>query len=165
MLSAAFSRCSSASRSSARPMPALSFSSPSCSVTIPISANATIPIHSAAADQPVEQAVLRDGASSAEIARARNPAPPAPRAGARARRAGAGTATGARRAGDAPRAARRRRRGVRAGANGAAAVAAAGGVIAAPRCSVQLAGGAQARRGRARVARDLLGRGRRSSGA
>ena len=41
MLSAAFSRCSRASCSSVRPMPAFSLSSPSCSVTIPISANAT----------------------------------------------------------------------------------------------------------------------------
>ncbi len=45
MLSVAFWRCSRASRSSARPMPAFSLSSPSCSVTIPISANATRPIH------------------------------------------------------------------------------------------------------------------------
>ena len=45
MLSAAFSRCSAASCSSARPMPAFSFSSPSCIVTIPISANATNAIH------------------------------------------------------------------------------------------------------------------------
>jgi hypothetical protein len=41
MLSAAFSRCNTASCSSARPMPPLSFSNPSCSVTIPIKANAT----------------------------------------------------------------------------------------------------------------------------
>ena len=41
MLSAAFSRCSRASCSSARPIPAFSLSSPSWSVTIPISANAT----------------------------------------------------------------------------------------------------------------------------
>src|SRR4029077_15051429 len=45
MLSAAFSRCSIASCVSARPMPPFSRSSPNCSVTIPISANATRPIH------------------------------------------------------------------------------------------------------------------------
>ena len=44
-LSAESSRCSAASCSSARPMPVFSFSSPNCIVTIPISANATIPIH------------------------------------------------------------------------------------------------------------------------
>ncbi len=45
MLSAAFSVCSVAERSIALPMPEFSFSSPSCSVTIPISANASRPIH------------------------------------------------------------------------------------------------------------------------
>ena len=136
---------------------------PSCSVTIPISANAIRRDPRPPADQAVEQ---RGGARRP---RALQQAERKAALGAERARLDAGAARGG--AGPetrrGPRGAARGRRGARALRARwiAGAAAAAGGVTTRLPLVGQLAGRAQARRGGARVARDLLGARARSSGA
>ena len=130
-------------------MPAFSLSSPSCSVTIPISANATRPIQMRPPDQPVEQPVRRAPPAQAERrARSRARARPGTRRGSArdAPRAGPETRRG--------RAERRAAAAARGGAPGATAGAAAlrraaSSRLPASRCSFLAA------RSRAEAARGL----------
>ncbi len=121
MLSAAFSRCNTASCSSARPMPAFSLSSPSCSVTIPISANATnaIPVfppsarrrdrRSSAASMPSTRPASRR--ARAPAGRTATGRPPLGRRAGPDTRRGLGTASGRHGGGCVSRTDRRGRRG------------------------------------------------------
>ncbi len=130
--SAAFWRCSAASRSSERPIPELSLSSPSCRVTMPIRAKAMMPIQTRLR---IRRSSRRWLASASSLpTRAISPAARPPCAARSGRAAGAGRLAG-RGAGPDMRRGRGAATGRRRGARGGAACAwdAAGGVTRSPR--------------------------------
>ncbi len=164
MLSAAFSRCSSASCSIARPIPELSFRTQSCIATIPIRAKETTAIQSRPRSSRSSRRWVSSQPSTPPLASAGRCGSGGNAPGAQARRCRDGPCAGPLRFAEGPGAGRTapdirrwRRRERSALARGAATVA-GGGVTAEKSldagrsCPDNLRAAAQTGRGRARVA-------------